>query len=197
MRECQLSVPASHAPGWVQMMASPQRFIETDRLRLVPWSDAYSDRFADLCADPEAMRFISRGSPLPRVVVEEILRRTREMWEQHGFGPWAVLERGTGRWIGRIGLNLLYDWPGADKWEVEFELVPAAWGQGYATEGARRTIRFAWNETPLNRIISVTVPDHLASRRVMEKSGMSLQGELAFRGTTVVWYAIDRPSSRR
>jgi len=94
-------------------------------------------------------------------------------------------------------LNLLYDWPDADKWEVGFELVPAAWGQGYATEGARRTIRFAWNETPLNRIISVTVPDHLASRRVMEKSGMSLQGELAFRGTTVVWYAIDRPSSRR
>jgi RimJ/RimL family protein N-acetyltransferase len=179
------------------MMASPPRFIETERLRLVPWSDAYSDRFADLCADAEAMRFISRGRPLPRVVVDEILRRTREMWEQYGFGPWAALEKGSGRWIGRIGLNLLDDWPGADKWEVGFELVPAAWGQGYATEGARRTIRFAWNETPLMRIISVTVPDHLASRRVMEKAGMSLQGELAFRETTVVWYAIDRPSSRR
>jgi ribosomal-protein-alanine N-acetyltransferase len=119
------------------------------------------------------------------------------MWEQYGFGPWAALEKGSGRWIGRIGLNLLDDWPGADKWEVGFELVPTAWGQGYATEGARRTIRFAWNETPLMRIISVTLPDHLASRRVMEKSGMSLQGELAFRETTVVWYAIDRPSSRR
>ena len=179
------------------MMASPGRSIETERLRLVPWSDVYSDRFADLCADAEAMRFITRGRPLPRVAVDEILRRTPAMWEQHGFGPWAALEKGTGRWIGRIGLNLLHDWPGADKWEVGFELVPAAWGQGYATEGARRTIRFAWNETPLMRIISVTVPDHLASRRVMEKSGMSLQGELAFRETTVVWYAIDRPSSRR
>src|SRR5512132_285200 len=91
------------------MMASPPRFIETERLRLVPWSDAYSDRFADLCADAEAMRFISRGRPLPRVVVDEILRRTREMWEQYGFGPWAALEKGSGRWIGRIGLNLLDD----------------------------------------------------------------------------------------
>lgn len=114
------------------------------------------------------------------------------MWERHGFGPWAALEKDGGRWIGRIGLNLLGDWPGADRWEVGYELVPSVWGRGYATEGARRAIGFAWDETSLERVISVTVPDHLASRRVMEKSGMSLQGEVAWRGTTVVWYAIDR-----
>ena len=65
---------------------------------------------------------------------------------------------------------------------------------GYATEGARRAIHYAWEETPLKRIISVTVPDHLASRRVMEKSGLTLQGEVAYRSGTVVWYAIDRPA---
>jgi RimJ/RimL family protein N-acetyltransferase len=176
------------------MMASPPSPIETNRLRLVPWSEVYADQFADLCADAEAMRFISRGRPLPRATVDEILRRTREMWEQYGFGPWAALEKGSRRWVGRIGLNLLDDWPFGDKWEVGFELVPDACGQGYATEGARRTIRFAWDETPLRRIISATVPDHFASRRVMEKSGMTFQGEVAFRGTTVVWYAIDRPT---
>jgi RimJ/RimL family protein N-acetyltransferase len=173
---------------------SPAPSVETERLRFVPWTDLYSDQFADLCADPTAMRFISRGRPLPPNVIDQILRRTHEMWEKYGFGPWAALEKESGRWIGRIGLNLLSDWPGADKWEVGYELVPAVWGMGYATEGARRAIRYAWEETPLKRIISVTVPDHLASRRVMEKSGLALQGEVAYRSGTVVWYAIDRPA---
>ena len=166
--------------------------VETERLRLLPWDDSYADQFVALCTDPVAMSFISRGNPLPRAVVDEILARTQQMWREHGFGPWAALERATERWIGRIGLNLLADWPGKDKWEVGYELVPPAWGKGYATEGARRAIRFAWEETPLERVISVTVPDHLASRRVMEKAGMTLQGEVDWRGTTVVWYALDR-----
>lgn len=171
--------------------------VETERLRLVPWKGIYSDQFADLCGDAEAMRFISRGRPLPRVAVDEILERTRKMWDEHGFGPWAALEKRTGRWVGRVGLSLLDDWPWADKWEVGYELLPTVWGQGYATEGARRAIRFAWEQTPLRRIISVTVPDHAASRRVMEKSGMTFQREVAWRKNTVVWYAIDRPTVER
>jgi RimJ/RimL family protein N-acetyltransferase len=188
--------PLQH-PSWLSavyvVLVKPALHpVETERLRLLPWDDSYADQFAELCSDPVAMGFISRGDPLPRRVVDEILARTREMWREHGFGPWAALEKPTGRWIGRIGLNLLADWPGTHKWEVGYELVPAAWGKGYATEGARRAIGFAWEETSLERIISVTVPDHLASRRVMEKAGMTLQGEVGWRGTTVVWYAVDR-----
>jgi RimJ/RimL family protein N-acetyltransferase len=178
-------------------MALPPRSVETERLRLVPWSDIYSDKFAALCSDPKAMRFISRGRPLPPVAIDQILERTRTMWEEHGFGPWAALEKPNGHWVGRLGLNLLKDWPGPDKWEVGYELVPAVWGRGYATEGARRAIRYAWDETPLSRVISVTVPDHAASRRVMEKSGMTFQAEVAWRKTNVVWYAIDRPAVER
>jgi len=169
--------------------------VETGRLLLVPWSDEYFDEFAGLCGDAEAMRFISRGRPLSRDDVGEIVASTRSTWEEYGFGPWAAIEKSSGCWVGRIGLNLLRDWPGPDKWEVGYELVPRFWGRGLATEGARRAIRFAWEETSLNRIVSVTVPDHRASRRVMEKCGLTFQAEVAWRGTRVVWYAIDRPES--
>jgi RimJ/RimL family protein N-acetyltransferase len=139
------------------------------------------------------MQFISGGRPLPGEVVDGILARTRSMWNAHGFGPWAALEKASGRWVGRIGLNLLADWPGPDRWEVGFELVPSFWGRGLATEGARRAVDFAWAETDLARLISVTVPDHAASRRVMEKCGLAFQGECRWKGTPVVWYAADRP----
>src|SRR5919204_5432087 len=80
--------------------------IESERLLLVPWNADYDEQFAVLCADPQAMRFITRGRPLPREIVDEILDRTREMWRQHGFGPFAAIEKRSGNWIGRIGLNL-------------------------------------------------------------------------------------------
>ena len=167
--------------------------VETDRLLLLPWSREYDDSFAALCTDERAMKFISGGRALPRELVDEINGRAHTMWSEHAFGPWAAVEKRTGHWIGRIGLNLLADWPGTDKWEIGYELVPSVWGSGYATEGARAALAFAWEHTPLQRVISVTVPDHAASRRVMEKVGLALQEELPWRGTTVVWYAIDRP----
>src|SRR5262249_5447590 len=77
-----------------------------------------------------------------------------------------------------------------------YEFAREFWGHGFATEGARRAVTFGWEQTPLARIISATRPDHLASRRVMEKCGLTFQAEVPYRGTKVVWYAIDRPPGR-
>lgn len=138
------------------------------------------------------MHFITGGRPIPREHIHEIAERTLRLWDDYGFGPWAAIERTTGRWVGRIGLNLLHDWPQPDKWEIGFELSPAFWGQGLATEGAREGVRFAFEEAQLQRVISVTRYDHAASRRVMEKCGLAFQAEVDWRGTRVAWYAVDR-----
>jgi RimJ/RimL family protein N-acetyltransferase len=44
----------------------------------------------------------------------------------------------------------------------------------------------------LEHIISFTVPENAATRRVMEKCGLVQQGETRWRGLDHVWYAIDR-----
>jgi RimJ/RimL family protein N-acetyltransferase len=168
---------------------------ETERLLLLPWTEEYSGDFARVCADPEAMRFISGGRPLTDDDIRAIIDRTLAMWDQYGYGPWAAIDKQTGQWAGRIGLSLLADWPGPDRWEVGFELAPEYWGRGLATEGARSAIRFGWSHTPLARIISVTAAGHRASRRVMEKCGLTFQAEETFRTAQVAWYAIDRPAS--
>ncbi len=45
------------------------------------------------------------------------------------------------------------------------------------------------------RIISATAAGHRASRRVMEKCGLTFQAETTFRGAPIAWYAVDRPGS--
>jgi RimJ/RimL family protein N-acetyltransferase len=162
----------------------------TDRLRLLPWTHEFDSEWTRILADPEVVRFISDGVPYTHEEAIENSERGERFWTEFGFGPWAVFDKVTDRWVGRIGLNLLDDWPGPDRWEVGWELDPRFWGRGLATEGGRAAVAFGF-EVGLGRIISVTRADHVASRRVMEKCGLTLQRQVPFRGVECVCYAID------
>ena len=170
---------------------------ETERLFLFPWNSKYLDDLVHIFAKPEVTRYISGGRPLSR---DDCLRMSESwcsLWDEYGYGPWAALDKISGRLVGRMGLALLDDWPQQDKWEVGWELDPEFWGQGLATEGGKAGLRFGFEQAKLKRIISVTVPENVASRRVMEKCGMIYQGLIRWRGAECVWYAIEAPSIRK
>ncbi len=101
--------------------------------------------------------------------------------------------RETGAFAGFVGLQHSEDWPeGEHKTEVGWRLDRSYWGQGLATEGALASLHYGFEDLGLERIISITLPENTASRRVMEKSGLSLRGEACWRGFDVVWYDISR-----
>ena len=76
--------------------------------------------------------------------------------------------------------------------EAGWRLDRRFWGRGLATEGALASLRYGFEERGLERIISMTVPENVASWRVMQKIGLTYRGETRWRGEDVVWYAIDR-----
>jgi RimJ/RimL family protein N-acetyltransferase len=166
--------------------------IVTARLLLRPWRADDLAEFTRLLTDPVVTRYIVVRTPFAPEDVAELSERTLEQWECNGFGPWAAIEKATGRWVGRIGLNELPDWPGPHKVEVGWELHREFWGRGLATEGGRAGVRYGFEVVGLERIISVTMATNAASRRVMEKCGLCFRGELPMARTTVAWYAIDR-----
>ena len=135
----------------------------------------------------------ARTQPFARriaVISEDSLRQ----WRVNGFGPWAAIDKATGRWIGRVGLDELHEWPGPHKIEVGFELHPDWWGRGLASEAAHAALRCGFEYHRLERFISVTAATHGAARRVMEKSGLAYQGTRFWMSPVVfvVWYAIER-----
>jgi RimJ/RimL family protein N-acetyltransferase len=164
--------------------------VETDRLLLRPWREDDGVELQRLFSDAA----VRGGRRLPPDRIARMAEGSLRQWRVNGFGPWAAIDRTTGSWIGRVGLDELDDWSGADRIEVGFELHAAWWGRGLATEAARASLAFGFEQHGLDRIISVTAAAHTAARRVMEKAG------LAYRGTRywmnpevpVVWYAIDR-----
>jgi RimJ/RimL family protein N-acetyltransferase len=170
--------------------------IETSRLLLRPWQPDDLAELTRLLTDPEVTRYIVADEPFTPEDVAEVSARTLEQWEHNGFGPWVAIEKATGRWVGRIGLSEMPDWPGADKVEVGWELHQEFWGRGLATEGGRAGVRYGFEVVGLDRIMSATAATNAASRRVMDKCGLRLQGELHLPHTVIAWYAIDRAQWR-
>jgi RimJ/RimL family protein N-acetyltransferase len=146
---------------------------ETGRLRLRPLTEADADALAALHGDPEVMRRIDDGRPVPRALVvgrtlPALLREYDDLPD--GFGCFAAEERATGTFLGWCALRPTAD--GAA--ELGYRLRPAAWGRGYATEGARALVRHGFATLGVRRVVATTMTVNTASRRVMEKAGLRL-----------------------
>jgi RimJ/RimL family protein N-acetyltransferase len=70
----------------------------------------------------------------------------------------------------------------------------ALWSKGYATEGARRALGYAFDELKQPHIISLIRPGNAASIRVAERLGETLEGRTELFGHAVLIYGIDRPA---
>jgi RimJ/RimL family protein N-acetyltransferase len=166
--------------------------VETTRLFLRPWREDNRTELERLFGDPA----VRGGRDLPPERISVLSESSLRQWRKNGFGPWAAIDKTTGRWIGRVGLDELEDWPGPDQIEVGFELHREWWGRGLATEAALAALRLGFEQHRLDRIISVTAADNVAARRVMEKVGLTYQGTRHWKSAeiAIVWYAIDRAS---
>jgi RimJ/RimL family protein N-acetyltransferase len=143
----------------------------TPRLTLRHWREEDLATFAALNADPLTMQYL--GAPLSRSESDAFARRAEGELARRGFGLWAVEVRGSGRFAGCVGLSVprfvAHFTPCV---EVGWRLAPESWGQGYATEAARRCLAFGFGELALRQIVSFTVRENRRSRAVMERLGM-------------------------
>ena len=158
--------------------------ISTERLILRDWRATDLDPFAALNADPEVMRHFR--APLSRAESDSFADRIRARLAEDGWGLWATEVAASGEFIGFIGLAApRFQAHFTPAVEVGWRLRRDAWGLGYAPEGARAALDFAFDELGLTEVVSITVPDNVKSRRVMQKLGMSYDHADDFDNPTV------------
>jgi RimJ/RimL family protein N-acetyltransferase len=146
--------------------------LRTARLVLRQWRDDDVAAFAELSADPAVMRYLVPFAD--RAAMDAWVAAACTHWQDHGFGAWVVELPGEVRMVGVVGLsNLRFALPFAPAVEVAWRLARRYWDQGYAYEAARAAIDDGFGRLGLNEIVAFTVPANLASRRVMEKLGMT------------------------
>lgn len=162
--------------------------LETERLILRMFTEEDFESYARICADEEVMRFLG-GKTFDRTEAWRHMAFLIGHWHLRGYGHWAVEEKASGRMIGRLGFLNPAGWPG---FEIGWTLSRDCWGRGYATEGARRALRYAFTEMGKDHVISLIDPENKASIRVAERLGERLEGEAEIFGMKVHVYGIDR-----
>ncbi len=144
----------------------------TDRLLLRPPIEGDLDAWAAFMNDPEAARFL--GGAQPRAVAWRTLAAVAGSWALHGFGMFSVIERSSGRWIGRLGPWCPAEWPGT---EVGWGLARDAWGRGYAEEGAIAAIDWAFDVLHWTQIIHCIDPANTPSVNLAKRLGSAKIGQ--------------------
>jgi RimJ/RimL family protein N-acetyltransferase len=154
------------------------------------WRNDDFATYEKMCADPEIMKYLG-GRVFDRLEAWRHMAFLVGHWELRGYGHWAVEEKESGKFVGRLGFLNPEGWPG---FELGWTLAREAWGKGYATEGARRALDYAFNDLDKDHVISLIHPENKNSIRVAERLGEKLEGQTELLGHDVLIYGIDRPS---
>lgn len=164
---------------------------ETERLSFRRLGMEDLDSLLALQSDPAYRRYMST---FDRAGLEGYLRSVAEEWSERGHGRVAILDRESGRFLGRTGLK---HWPQFDETEVGWVLRPDARGHGYATEAARAALAWGFQQFDLPYITAMIQPGNDASVKVAERLGLAPIRSDELIGEEVVVYAIGREERER
>lgn len=156
----------------------------------------------ELNSDPDVMRYLTNGTPSTIDEVKSTLRQIEELLRKHHgrFGFWAAHERKSNQFLGWFHFRPgKVDPENVKKIELGYRFLKRFWGHGYATEGSIALVRKGFTELDVEEVFAITMKKNLASRKVMEKTGLKLIREFFdsdFPGTDEkdVEYAISKTS---
>lgn len=162
--------------------------LATPRLLLRNWRDEDYEPFAAINADPAVMRYLN--GPTDRASSDALADRFRQELASQPYGRWAMEHRGSGQFIGFLGLGHHPAAPEAP--EIGWRLASAYWRQGLATEGALAVRNHAFAALGLTSLVSVAVPANAASLAVMKRIGMRHGYDVSHNGLDLTVWVLSR-----
>lgn len=145
--------------------------IETERLILRQWKESDFEPFIKMGLDQDVMQFFP--SLLTPQESLNLIQKISRLIDENGWGFWAVELKENYQFIGFIGLHTQpeqFDFSPCV--EIGWRLAKEFWKQGYATEGAKAVLDYAFNVLNLDKIVSFTATLNKPSQAVMERIGM-------------------------
>ncbi len=158
-----------------------------------PFAMDDTDELHRMWIDPGVRKFLWDDQIIPRETAVAIVEGSINSFAQQGFGFWAVCFKDDPALVGFGGLRHFTE-DGGEKSEVEilYGVAPRHWGKAIATEVARATLRFGFEETSLEQIYAGADPPNAASFRVMEKIGMKFARRMTINELEAVYYVMNR-----
>jgi RimJ/RimL family protein N-acetyltransferase len=169
---------------------TPHPVLHTPRLRLEPLNLGHLDGLLTVNGDAEVMRYIS-GQAETREEALAMIERVQARWAQYGFSWWGFIDNTHGEFIG-TGCVQHLGRDAANPLELGWRLRRDRWGQGYASEAARRMAAFAFDDLAAPLLCAVCDPANTASSNVMQRLGMRYTGQERWYDSECSVYRISR-----
>lgn len=165
--------------------------IRTRRLEGRPVTPRDWPLFVDVLSRPSMTRWLRPAGPPDADTAardgQATARRFAENWASDGVGP--RLWRLGARPVGYAGLRRS-QLDGRMAWEALWGVLPDYQGRGFATEAMAAVL--AEEAEAAGLVLAWTLPENAASRRVMEKLGMTFEGRADWKGYEHIIYRLDR-----
>jgi len=145
------------------------KHIETERLSFSHWEEIDLSLAEALCGDEMVTHFITKNGSFSTEQITQRLRFEIESQKECGLQYWPLFLKREEKFIGCCGLHA-YD---LENQIAEFgvHLLPFAWGNGFAEEGATGVIDYATARTDLSALFAGHHPDNHASEKLLRKIG--------------------------
>jgi len=163
--------------------------LTTLRLTLRPFTLDDATPLHRILNQPNILQYFPNPEAPAMERVQRIIENQLTHWKEHHLGWWAVVLQGSTELIGWNGLQYL---PETDEVEVGYLLSKQFWGRGYATEGAKASIQFGFENFNFGEIIGLTHPKNLASQNVLKKCGMLFIEQKEYFGMQLYRYALSK-----
>lgn len=167
--------------------------LQASHLVLSPLQDSDSEVLHRIYQSEGVLRFFPNPDPPPLERVQRFVANQQTHWEKFGYGNWGILPEGQGEIVGWAGLQYL---PELNETEVGFLIDRSFWGKGYATEAALVSVKYGFAHCNLIYIIALVHAENFASRRVINKCGMTYVDTVPLWGMELLRYRIDMQTFR-
>ena len=162
--------------------------VQTPRLNLRLLESTDADVLHRINQIDGVLRYFPTTTAPPLEKVRRFIASQEEHWDRHRYGNWGIVPKGESQIIGWVGLQFL---PELNETEVGYLLDAGFWRKGYATEAARASIQYGFEHCALEQIIALVHPENIASRRVIEKCGMTYEETIHLWGIDLMRHRLD------
>ncbi len=150
--------------------------LETDRLWLRKMNQGDAQDLFEYAADPEVAKYTTWAPHQSLQDSQDFVHSVMEQYAMQTVAAWGIVHKGTLKFVGTCGFIA---WsPHHARAEIAYALSRKYWGQGLMPEAVRSVIAFGFRVMQLNRVQAICEIENVASARVMEKVGMTLEGQL-------------------
>ena len=177
-----------HHSSQLEIVLAIMKVLETERLILRHITPADFDDLLKMNSDPEIMQYVGDGSTRSREEMEKEMDMLISHYQRKpGLGIWATELKENSQFVGASGL-VYYD--NTNEIEVGYRMQKEFWKNGFATEASFGLLDYGFNQLKLPKIVSSAHVANLASRRVMEKIGMTYIDDRHHYGCLQAYYEI-------